>query len=152
MPISSSAHVPRAGIDPIVSAAEALAVLHLSVTLPCRNETLAMFLDVNDCGTVLVNVADTGDPLHIVEVGETMAIAATNSAEITGLVLASVRPYHGLLPGDDELLLHVNDVVSECGMLLMDWFVIGADGDHSLFQEFGIPPRWSAPDHARAQT
>ena len=144
MSASPHARVPRPRLDPIRSVDDALLVFRAQLTRPLRAETLAMFLDDNDCGSTLVTVTDTSDPFQILEVAEAMALAGATSPDVTALVLASVRPGGGPLPGDDDLWLGASDVVGECGLTLVDWFVIGRHGTFIPREALGVPSRWSS--------
>jgi hypothetical protein len=142
MPVSSHGRVPRARLDPIFSATDAIAVFAAQMTRPLRAETLVMFLDDAGRGTTLITVTDTDDPFQIVDIAETMALSGSASPDVSGLVLASVRPGGSVLPGDDELWLEAADVVDELGLILIDWLVIGRDGTVSPRELLGMPSRW----------
>lgn len=142
MPVSAHGRVPRARLDPINSATQALTVFGLAMTYPLAHETLTMFLDANHCGHELVSVSGTDEARHVIDVAETMAISASASTEITALVLASVRPGGGILPGDDELWFEAADVVEESGLVLIDWLIIGRGCTQSPRAQLGIPSRW----------
>jgi len=142
MPVSSSGRVPRAHIDPIFSATDAMAVFAAQMSKPLCAETLVMFLDDAGRGSTLVTITDTDDPFQIVDVAEAMAMAANSNPEVSGLVLATVRPGGGVLPGDDELWLEAADVVDEIGLTLIDWLVIGREGAFSPRELLRMASRW----------
>jgi len=142
MPVSSYGRLPRARLDPIYSAAEAMAIFAAQMTKPLRAETLVMYLDDAGRGSTLVTVTGTDDPFQIVEIAETMALSGSSSPDVTGLVLASVRPGGCILPGDDELWLEAADVVDDVGLILVDWLIIGRDGTVSPRELLGMPSRW----------
>ncbi|CAB4873800.1 unannotated protein [freshwater metagenome] len=145
MHVSAHGRVPRARIDPILTAQQALAVFGLAMSYPLVPETLVLFLDSGRCGHELVSVSGTDDPFHVVDVAETMALSACASTDIAGLVIATVRPGDGggLLPGDDQLWFEAADVVEEFGLTLIDWLVIGSGCAQSPRQVLGIPSRWT---------
>jgi hypothetical protein len=134
--------VPRAHVDPIFSADEAMAVFREQMSRPMCAETLVMFLDESGRGSTLVSVSGTDDPFQVVDVAEAMALAAGSNADVSGIVLATVRPGGGFLPGDDELWLEAADVVDEIGLTLIDWLVIGRHGTVSPREQLGMPSRW----------
>jgi len=142
MPVSSHGRVPRARIDPIFSATDAMVVFTAQMMRPLRAETLVMFLDDAWRGSSLVTITGTDDPFQIIEIAETMALAGTSSPDVNGLVLASVRPGGSVLPGDDELWLEAADVAEDVGLVLVDWLIIGRDGTHSPRELLGMPSRW----------
>lgn len=143
MAVSSYGRAPRARLDPIFTAHDAMAVFRLAMSRPLRHETLVMFLDANDCGSSLVTVTGTDEAFHIVEIAETMALSACDAPDISGLVLATVRPGGCPLPGDDELWLEAADLVADCGLILVDWLIIGRYGTHSPREQLGMPSRWT---------
>ena len=134
--------IPRAGLDPIWSARDALAVFALQVSRPPALETLVMFIDSSGCGLSLVTVSDTTRPEQVVDVAETMAMAVADHADVSGLVLASVRPSGGVLADDDTLWFQIDAAVEGQGLVLFDWLVIGRDGTRSMVDELGVPTRW----------
>jgi len=142
MPVSSYGRVPRAHIDPIFSAADAMVVFAAQMMRPQRAETLVMFLDEAGRGSTLVTVTGTDDPFQIIEIAETMALSGSSSPNVSGLVLASVRPGSTVLPGDDELWLEASDVVEDIGLILVDWLIIGRGGTYSPRELLGMPSRW----------
>lgn len=103
-----------------------------------------MFLDRQHCGHELVSVVDTTEPSHIIQVADTMAFCASANADITGLVIATVRPGGGLLADDDDLWLEAADAVEASGLTLVDWLVIGRGGAKSPRERMGLASRWAA--------
>lgn len=140
---STSARLPRAGVDPIACIEDALAMFELQRCHPIRAETLAMFLDSSGCGSVLVTVTDTVAPAQLLEVAEVMARLGGARPEISGLVLATVRPRYGLQTGDDELWTRAVEIVEANGLDLIDWFVISRHGTSSPRELLGQPSRWA---------
>jgi len=142
MPVSSHGRVPRAHFDPIFSAGDAMVVFTAQMTRPLCAETLVMFLDGAWHGSSLVTITGTDDPFQIIEIAETMALSRISSPDVSGFVLASVRPGGSVLPGDDDLWLEAADVVDDVGLTLVDWLIIGRGGTYSPRQLLGMPSRW----------
>ena len=142
--IPAHGRVPRARRDPITSAEQALCVFRLAMCHPLSPETLIMFLDSGRRGQELISVSGTAEPTDLIDVADTMAFCASANDDITGLVIATVRPGGGLLPEDDDLWIEADDIVRESGLTLVDWLVIGRSGAQSLRERLGIPPRWAA--------
>ena len=142
--MSSTSHgrFPHAGREPILSLDHALAIFDVQLHRPLRAETLAMFLDHHHHGSTLVTVTDTVLAKQLLEVAEVMALAGSARPEMSGLVLASVRPGHGLQSGDDELWTRASNVTEANGMILIDWFVISPHGTCSPRELIGLPSRW----------
>ncbi|MCU1390122.1 MAG: hypothetical protein JWL72_3460 [Ilumatobacteraceae bacterium] len=143
---SSSRRVPRAHIDPVRCVDDALAIFNMQIARPMRAATLAMFLDGAWCGSTVVTITDTPYPFQVVEVAEAMAMAGAGNADIASLVLATIRPGGGPFHDDDELWREAVEVVEQCGLTLIDWFVIGRHGAYSPRELISAPSRW--PDQS----
>ena len=142
MAVSSYGRAPRARIDPILSATDAMAVFALQMSRPRRHETLVMFLDGDRHGSTLVTVSDTSDPFCVVDIAEAMALGAIENPDIDALVIASIRPTGGMRASDNDLWLEAADVVEVCGLVLIDWLIVGPASVHSPREQLGMPSRW----------
>lgn len=135
---------PRGGLDPVDSAAAALAVVHLAIQRPLRAETVAALLEPDLRGRTLVVVDGTDDPDAVLTVVEQMAEALADSGG--ALFVASVRPGCGPLPGDEDRWLEASDLAEQLGVELLEWFVISDEtGQPSAWcprDLLGEPPRW----------
>ena len=118
---------PRAGIDPVDTAAAALAVIQLAMHRPRSDETIALVLDDDHRGRTVVVVDGTDDPDAVLDVVERVAesIAATGRDGVPrrGLDPAGRRPD----PGDDDRWLEASDIADDAGVELLEWFVIAGD-------------------------
>jgi hypothetical protein len=129
---------PRAGIDPIDSAADALAVIRLAITRPLRSEVIVLVLDGDRRGRTIVIVDDTDDPDAVVEVVERLAESLAGAVGAGALVVATVRPAGGPLDGDDARWLQATELAERVGVELLEWFVISDD--------LGPPTAWCPRD------
>jgi hypothetical protein len=136
---------PPAPPAPIRCAADAIHLLSLAVTDPLATETLAFLLDHKGVGGVLVAVDGTAHPDDVIDVVEVMCQAAHDAPHATSLVVASVRPDSGVLPGDIDRWLEATDVAELQGIELLEWYVIGPHGVECPRDLFGEPERW--PHH-----
>ena len=118
---------PRAGIDPIDSAASALAVIALAMRHPPLDETIALVLDPDRRGRTVVVVDGTTEPDAVLDVVERVAGSIAASGRPGCLVLATVRPGGAPLDGDDDRWLEASDIADDLGVDLLEWFVISAD-------------------------
>lgn len=118
-------------------------VFRIQMSYPLVHETLAMFLDDQRRGSTLISVGGTIDPASLVEVAETMAMLASESFDLSGLVLASVRPRGGPLPGDDDRWFEAADIAESWNIDLIDWLIIGDQDWHSPRDMLGVPSQWS---------
>lgn len=141
-PPRSSSRIPHAGRDPICSAGDALAVFSLQLTHPLSHETLVMFIDASGCGISLVTVSDTVVPDQVLDVVDTMAMLLADRPNVSGMVVASVRPRGGILADDDTLWFEATEAVESHGLALFDWLIIGRGGTRSMSDELGVPSRW----------
>lgn len=166
---STRLRAPRARIDPIVDAEDALSLIELVIADPRRNETIAFLLDDARRGLgCIVVVSDTDDPDAVLTVADTMAeVALCHDAESGGscsLVIASIRSFVLSDPGDDPdddpdgdpdsqfapddrddlgRWLDLSDLTEDRGLLVREWFVIDPDGVHCPRELCGEPDRWS---------
>lgn len=140
--------LPRAAIDPIDSASAALAVVKLALHRPLTHETIVLVLAPDRRGQTIVVVDGTADPDSMVGIVEHFAEAGALAGGGGCLVVATVRPAGGPLPGDDERWLEASDIAERAGVELLEWFVVG--GDHSSPEVsawcprdlLGEAPRW----------
>ena len=142
-----SAHQPpRAGVDPIDTAPAALAVVQLAMHRPARSETIAIVLG-DDCrGRSIVVVDGTDDPDSVLAVVERLADTIAVTGRDGALVVASIRPGCGPVPGDVDRWLEASDIAEGAGVDLLEWFVIdGVAGVGTAWcprDLLGEPPRW----------
>jgi hypothetical protein len=145
-PFCSAHQPPRAGIDPVDTAAAALAVIRLAMHRPARAETIAIVLGDDHRGRSIVVVDGTDDPDAVVAVVERLADTIAVSGRDGALVLASVRPGRGLVPGDVDRWLEASDIADGAGVDLLEWFVVdGGAGAGTAWcprDLLGEPPRW----------
>ena len=139
---SATDRIPRMQIDPIHSPSEALVVISRQLARPLTFETVVLFVDSSGCGYSFSRVGGTDQPEMVVSVADTMAMLASGRADISGLVLTSVRPGGGVLPDDDTLWFEADEIVGDHGLVLYDWLVVGRGGTRSLGDELGVPSRW----------
>lgn len=136
------ARVPRAHLDPIGSADEALALISAAIAHPLEHETVAVLLDEARCGGTITVVTGTDDPDAIFDVVEVMGMAALSEPSVTSLLVASVRPRGATLPGDVDRWLEASATADTFGLELLEWFVIGPAGPECPRDLIGEPPRW----------
>jgi hypothetical protein len=137
---------PRAGVDPVDTAPSALAVIQLAMHHPARSETIAIVLGDDHRGRSIVVVDGTDDPDSVVAVVERLADSIALSGRGGALVVASIRPGRGPVPGDVDRWLDASDIAEDAGVDLLEWFVIdGVVGVGTAWcprDLLGEPPRW----------
>lgn len=133
--------IPAAGIDPITSPYSALAVIISALSEPSRFETIIVTLDRERRGRVLLVVTGTAEADSLLGVADMLAELAVGDPDAGGVVVASVRPGGGLEPGDFERWQEVDEICSDAGMDLVEWFVLGSS-IHCPREIGGVVPRW----------
>ena len=141
--------VPRAGVDPIVDASQALDVVQLAMSSPPREEIVVIVLDADHRGRAIVVVDGTDDDDAVVEVVERLAERSRDGPDGAALVVASIRPGADRVAADADRWLEASELADEAGVELVEWFVVQAEGDtivascpRDLLAE---TPRWPSP-------
>jgi hypothetical protein len=152
---------PRGGVDRIVDAAGALAVIRLAMSSPPRPETIVMILDPDHRGRTIVVVDGTEDDEAVLEIVEHLARSVAEARPDDGggeswpgaLVVASVRLGRGARERDADRWLEACDLAAAAGVELLEWFVVEATerGRAETFTAWcprdllAQPPRWRPP-------
>jgi len=139
---ATSRRTPRALIDPIDNAADALAVIAAATQNPLQAETIAFALDDGGYGSVITVVSNTDDPDCLVPIVEVLCDAASVDPFLSGLVVATIRPHGATEPGDIDRWLEASSVADIAGIELIEWFVIGPAGIECPRDLLGEPERW----------
>ncbi len=137
-------HVEADSTSPrVIDTAEAaLAVIYSAADYPEQPQVIALLLDSDLRGRTVVGVDGTSTPDSALGVMEMLGEAAAAAGRDQAVVLASVRPGTGPLPGDVDRWLELNDVADTFGCDLLEWFVI-SDEVAWFPRDFVIePPRW----------
>jgi hypothetical protein len=135
-------HPPLAG-DPICSPYDALAVVAMAIHRPLEDETIAFFVDHAGCSNTITVVSGTAEPDAVLSVAECLAMAASGSASLCGVILTTVRPDAcGPLPGDVARWSEAATITDAHGIELIEWFVIDRSGVACPRQLAGDPSRW----------
>lgn len=142
---NNSAHrhlsrVPRANIDPIGSASEALALVSLAIGHPLRHETVVIVLDDDRLGNVITVVGET-QHADLCTIVETFCLAACGTAG-SALVVATVRPDGATRPGDVDVWLEASALANTFDVELLEWFIIGPAGPECPRDLIGELERW----------
>lgn len=139
---------PRARHDPIVTAADALAVVDLARSWPPREEIIAFLLDgaLRGTGTILT-VHHVHAPADVLVVAELMGGSGAHATmadgvEAASLVVASVRTAETSALDDIDLWQQMSELTDDLGIVLREWFVIGPSGCHCPRELLGEPDRW----------
>ena len=147
MPRSSTRCRPPQAGRPILCSDDAIAVVSLAIHRPLEFETIAFFLDDEARSNKITIVTGTVDPDSVLEVAETLSLAAETSPALCGLVLATVRPnadrvHTAILPGDIDRWTEASTITDAHGIELIEWFVIGPNGVACPREVLGDPERW----------
>lgn len=91
-PFPTADHLPRAGVDPIDSAADAESFVRYLTARPMRHETIAVVLDQRRRGVAVITVDRTVEPDDVLDVADLVVQLAVECPVVGAVVLASVRP------------------------------------------------------------
>jgi hypothetical protein len=138
----STAPSPRRSSAPVTCSADALEVCLLAVHRPLRHETVAFLVDAAGYGSVITVVSGTHQPDHLFRVVECLAEAGCRSDRMASIVIASVRPHSGLVPGDIDRWFEASAVADAYGLELKEWFVVSPAGVECARELVGEPERW----------
>jgi hypothetical protein len=127
---------------PVRCAADALSLLSRAMSDPLQAETLAFLLDHRGVGGVVIVVEGTLTPDSVLDVVEVMAQTAERVPHLTSLVVASVRPGSGVLPGDIDRWLEASSIATLHGIELLEWYVMAPHGPECPRDLLGEPERW----------
>lgn len=132
--------IPRAHVDPIGGAADALVLISLAIAHPLADETVVIVLDAHRRGNVITVVSGTRhvDLSLILE----RFCTATSGTAAAALVVATVRPDGATRPGDIDRWLEASALAETFGLSLLEWFVIGPAGPECPRDLIGEPERW----------
>lgn len=142
MPHSPSPATASHSPAPVRCGTDALRVILLAAAQPMEAETLAFVLDAHGRGGVITVVSGTTEPDSVLAVVECLARAAAGVPSAAGLVLATVRPHGGVLPGDIDRWLEASALAEAHGVRLVEWYVINRSGAQSPRDLLGEPERW----------
>lgn len=132
----------RRSPTPIRCADDALHLLSLACLKPLEPETVLFFIDDAGRGDQVTIVSGTERPDAVLEVVEAVCIRAAGRDDVSALVVASVRPRSGLLPGDVDRWLEASSICELYGFVLLEWYVIGPHGTECPRDLLGEPERW----------
>jgi hypothetical protein len=138
---SCAPRVPRARIDPIRNADDALAVLQRAAGASTRARTLVLLLDRTRIGSFILDVTGTEAPEAFVEIVDWAAGVAC-PVHMSALVVLSVRSGGGVVDLDVDRWLEASAVADRHGFELVEWFVRGPDGVECPRDLLGEPERW----------
>jgi hypothetical protein len=117
-------------------------LLQLAMCWPLSDETLAFLLDDAGNGGVIVSVTGTQPLEAVLDITDQISEAGSRTPGVSSIVVASVRPHHGLLPGDIDRWLEASDIAEAHGITLIEWYVVGRRGFFCPRDLLGEPPRW----------
>jgi hypothetical protein len=127
---------------PIRSSQDAVRLLQLAISLPLEHETLAFLLDDEGVGGVITSIEDTRPLESVLNITAVMSRVGADVPGLCSLVVASVRPGSGLVPGDIDRWLEASEIAEAHGIALLEWYVVDRLGFHCPRELIGEPPRW----------
>ena len=140
--LGPSNRIPRALIDPIDSADEALMLIDFTMKHPPRSDTIAILLDHERRGLTIFTVTGTTHPDAMFDLLDIIIDAGTESDDqLGGVILASIRPGGEIEPADVDRWLEASDMAELGGLELVECFIVGTDITCPR-DLLGQPPRW----------
>jgi len=127
---------------PVRNAHEAEDLLRLALPRPLVEETLAFLLDDDGIGGVMISFEHTTPLESVLLITDVMSSAGGFVPELSGLVVATVRPKDGVMPGDIDRWLLASDIAERNGITLLEWYVVDRHGFHCPRELIGEPMRW----------
>ena len=145
-PPSPSPHRPQPARPPmpIRSSADAVFLLTLALRHPNEYESLAFWLDEAGNGSDVISITETLLPDSVIDLVEFMLHRLPPWSRRRSLVVASIRPDIGVLPGDIDRWMEVNTLCEQHGAQMLEWFVVSHHGVECPRDLLGEPPRWPA--------
>jgi hypothetical protein len=134
---------PDGQLPSVVDSAEAaLAVIAHAMQHPQRAEVIVLVLDDDLRGNTIVIVDGTDSPDAVIDVVELLTQGAAEVDHSATLVVATVRPDYGDLPGDADRWLELCSLADDHGCELLEWFVLSGDVAWCPRDLLAEPPRW----------
>jgi hypothetical protein len=125
----------------VTCAEEALSTIHLVRSHPDQPETVALALDAR-VGHTIVVVTGTVEPDSVIEVVEVLAESLAATDHPGELVIATVRPVGGPVPGDVDRWIEMSAIAEDRGCELLEWFVLTEAVAWCPRDLLAEPPRW----------
>lgn len=136
---SSLVDVPRPFIDSISTLVEALGIASLTIPRPRTPGTIAVVTDAQHRGIGMLHLSE----LSMQSVHEVVA-RCSHVAGAQAVVLVSVRTSTPMQPLDSELLQRLTQALSNAGIALRDWVVVGEGGLYCPRSLVGMADPWPA--------
>lgn len=140
--------MPRGGVDPLTTPADALALLGSVVSRPWRTETIVVPLDAQHRGREVVAITGIDDLAPVLE----RLLPALRDAGLRAqhVLAASVLTEPAPVLPDGAVRdgvwadrwLAAADTADQLQCPLLEWFVLGPGGPWCPRDLLGIPPRW----------
>jgi DNA repair protein RadC len=139
--------VPPAN-SPLGGPDEALRVVFAALGQPRRAETIALLLDSQHRGSVVLICSDASEPAQVDRLAEMLLQVATSNPTLGAVVLATSRPGRGIAPsGDDErTFAAMRHDLAEADVELLDWFLVDEDLVASVAELSGACWLWRAEE------
>lgn len=137
--------MPHSSVLRLVDSADlALQTIIGAAQRPECHQVIVLLLSSGLIGHTIVVVDETTSPDAVLDVIEMVARSADEAERDDAIVIASIRPGLGPLPGDVDRWFELSDVAGSHGCELIEWFVISGNVAWCP-RDFAVePPRWPA--------
>ena len=127
---------------PVRTDSDALDILTHAMLLPPQPEVLTFVLDQHHIGGLVLSCTGIAHHDDVLGVTSVVVRAASLHPAATSLVVASVRPHHGFLPGDIARWVELDQLCEVEGLHLVEWYILGVHGAELPRLRYGEPSRW----------
>jgi hypothetical protein len=127
---------------PVRSDADALDILYRAMLLPPEPEVLTFILDERHVGGIVLSCTGVTHHDDVLGVMSMVLRASVYHPNPASLVVASVRPDDGFLPGDIARWVDLDQQCEVEGLQLIEWYVLGINGVELPRLHYGEPSRW----------
>lgn len=131
--------LPRPGLDPINTAAAALAVFRAATSRPYTDQIIILPVDSDRVARTIVVINEVGDADAIVECVHVVATASAHHGLDT-IICGSARRTAGVVPDDFDRWFDAWTTAEELGVEILDWIVFSACNACSVPEVFGVAP------------
>ena len=133
---------------PLSGPADALAVVFAALAEPRQPETIALLLDEQHRGSIVLICSDASQSTELRQLGALLLEVAALHMTLGAVVLATSRPQGGTMPSadDERVFAGLRHDLAAASVELLDWFLIDADLVGSVAELSGACWLWQAEE------
>jgi DNA repair protein RadC len=133
---------------PLSAPADALAVVFAALAEPRRPETIALLLDGQHRGSIVLICSDVSQSIELGQLAALLLEVAAAHATLGAVVLATSRPRGGIVPtaDDERVFAGLRHDLAAASVELLDWFLIDGKLVGSVAELSGACWLWQAEE------